>query len=234
MRLEEFYLDECVHFGAFRYGKGNYHPYETYVHRLCRGEPLPDIRAEFEEFLRGYRPKDLGDALGIELERRYPLWLYPWQSRLKILFAPRSSGWYRSPGAVPDIITSFSARGISRARVVEEFGWLEQVYFSIVERGYRPDEYGYPRGRLLECKDRGRVCLLLDGNHRASALSAVGQKRLLVAIPDRKPITNADIDSWHGVRTGVFTRGDAARIFSAYFDGNSRNYSNIPRAAIVD
>jgi len=74
-RTIEIPIRNCVHFCGFRYGHGDYNPYESYATRLHYGENLDAIRDQFIDFLQYYRPRDMGQALGISLSRNYPLWL---------------------------------------------------------------------------------------------------------------------------------------------------------------
>ena len=81
-------LDGCVHYGAFRYGRGEDHPYETFVRLLGTENGSWRARRWLVEFLRYYRPEHLGEALGVELSTRQPLWSFPWgRSR------PAGTGW---------------------------------------------------------------------------------------------------------------------------------------------
>lgn len=222
-RAIELEVSDCVHYGCFRYGHNEYHPYETYVRRLHRGDPPEDIRTELLEFLRGYRPRWLDQAIGISLPRQHPLWLFPWHPLWKFLTTGASSGWYSAPGRVPDIITSFSTAGIPRSLLEQEHGWLENTYHSIAQQGYLPNEYGYPTGRLLIGTGGKRACLLLDGNHRVSAISALGHSTLTVEVAHNHTVRLDQLERWPGVRAGFFAREEAESVFMAYFSGN-RSY----------
>jgi hypothetical protein len=213
-------VNECVHFGAFRYGHGDYHPYETFVARVHRREPIEEIRKEFETFLRHYRPRNFGEALGLKLEREYPLWLFPWSRLWRFLRAYPVGAWRQDPKDVPDIITHFSLQGIPRNMIEMEQHWLLQAYESISNLGYKPQQFGYPRGRLLVAEDGSHACILLDGNHRVSALSVLGASSVDVRCWSWDIVRQSSLNSWPGVRNGFFSRSDADLIFRAYFRGN--------------
>jgi hypothetical protein len=140
----------------------------------------------------------------------------------KLLTTRPSSGWHRSPENVPDIITSFSPAGIPRALLEKEYVWLHGAYESIVANGFLPHRFGYPRGRLLLGVGGRRACLLLDGNHRVSALSALGYDKLTVEVSSQHTVRLDALEQWPGVRARVFTRDEAEAIFMAYFNGNHR------------
>lgn len=211
-RVETVAVADCVHFAGFRYGRNEINPYENYVTALVQGEAVDSARARFTEFLQHYRPRHLGEALGVELERTYPLWCYPWSRRLP---AP---GWRDDPADVPDIITFFSARGILRSRIVEEFRWLEQCLDSIRKNGYQPGRFsGDPKTRRLVAADGQVRHVVHDGNHRLAVLAALGVRRLPVRYVPLMTVHEPDLPGWPGVVAKSFTTDDARRIFRAYF-----------------
>jgi len=233
-KFVEMAVKQCVHYCGFRYGHGEYHPYETYVKRLHQRVPLNQIRDEFEQFLKFYRPRDLGQALGVGLSRQYPLWLYPWSSSLKYWRTTRTSGWYASPDKIPDIITHFSEGGVPRRMIENEYEWLHGAYESISLEGYQPEKYGYPYAQLLFGYNGNIACLMLDGNHRISVLSALGYKSVVVKYRQDKSVSIQDIDRWTGVKNGVYTKDDAESVFDAYFSGNLNYFKSNSPAAIAE
>lgn len=226
-------INHCVHYCAFRYGHDEFHPYETYVRRLHDGDPPDELRAQFVDFLRNYRPKDLGEALGVSLERRYPMWLYPWSKPWHFLNPRNKSGWLKDPSTVPDIITHFSPNGISGSLIEKEFSWLQNAYHSISIQGYLPEQYGYPRGKLL-ISELGTRCLLLDGNHRVSVLSALGIANVSIQYFPSDNVYLGKLSMWPGVKLGIFSANDAERVFYAYFTGNTKFRVGVGNVAVVD
>lgn len=226
-------IKQCVHYCGFRYGHGEYHPYETYITRLHNEEPLENIRDEFKQFLKFYRPHDFGQLLGVDLSRQYPLWLYPWSSRLRYWRTRETSGWYASPDRIPDIITRFSDAGVPVRNVEKEYGWLHGAHESISAEGYRPEKYGYPHAQLLHGYDGKIACLMLDGNHRISTLSALGHESLVVKFHKNKSIHVENVDEWTGVKKRFYTKDDALSIFNVYFSGNPDYFKSTTPASIV-
>ena len=215
--LECFRINECVHFAGFNYGRGTYHPYESFVARLHKGDALTDIRAQFETFLCRYRPRHFGEALGITLGRKYPLWLFPWSRFWRYWRIDTNAAWFTDPCDIPDIITHFSSRGIPREMVDKEQNWLFRAYESISKIGYCPESFGYPSGRVLLAADGARACIILDGNHRVSTLSALGYSTVDIRCWPWNIVRQDALDDWPGVRNGYFARQDAEKIFLAYF-----------------
>lgn len=225
-------LNECVHFCGFRYGRDEINPYENYVQALARGWRVADARARFVDFLCHYRPRHLGEALGIELSRPYPLWQLPWELPAA---EEVTSGWVDDPSDAPDILTHFSNRGILRSRVDEEFSWLEEVFYSIQRDGFRPERAGRPvQGCELAAENGDRRYLLLDGNHRVSALVALGEHSVSLRCVRFFPVRESTRLHWPRVQDGSYAPEDARRVFRAYFDGNHRPRTTETAAPVLE
>jgi hypothetical protein len=218
-RTEEIPISSCVHYCGFRYGRGEFNPYENYVVSLSNGESLQEVRGRFEDFLQHYRPENMGEALGISLSHAYPMWEFPWFP--ESVLAGGKGGWLGSPSDVPDIITHFSTTGILRRRIDEEFSWLEGAYYSIREVGYQPGRFaGHIRAlKLINNEGKARH-LILDGNHRLSALVALGHSRVTIAYRIHMTIRASQHARWPQVIGGIYSKEDARKVFEVYFSGN--------------
>ncbi|HEY0968105.1 MAG TPA: hypothetical protein VGD88_12005 [Opitutaceae bacterium] len=218
-RSEVVPVAECVHFGAFRYGTGGFNPYENYAVRYLQGQ-RDAARAGLVEFLRHYRPVDLASALGVTLSRSVGLWEYPWMRRAPVALRGPRPGWYDDPAEIPDIVTHFSERGILQRRIEEEFAWLEQTADSIRQHGYCPDRFGGDiQVRCLIASDGARRYLVYDGNHRLSAMAAVGIPLVRVRYVPGMTLRESALSRWRGVVGGAWTAEDATTVFHAYFPG---------------
>jgi hypothetical protein len=223
-------IADCVHPCAFRYGRDEFNPYENYVAGLARGRPRAELRARIFDFLRHYRPADVGEALGVATSRRVPLWQLPWKSWRKLV---RPGGWTSSLEDVLDLLTYFCPQGIRWTRVAEEFHWLERSWHAISREGYRPERYGYIE--VFELADaQGSSFLVLDGNHRLASLHAAGAATVLVR---RRPFRVARrrwAAFWPLVLSGHVSLDDARTIFDAFRRGNA-NIQRAPQpAALLD
>ena len=217
-RCAQVPISDCVHYGGFRYGRGEYNPYETYLQQLLH-EGSEAARSRFIEFLRHYRPRHLGAALGLELKREYALWHYPW-SRLSSR-TDESGAWCDDPDDCPDILTHFSDRGILVRRIEEEFVWLERAMYSIRRHGFQPDRFGDPLFvQKLVGRDGRTAHLMLDGNHRLSALSALGETMAPVHWAPWSVVREEHLARWPLVRDGSYETEDARKVFHAIFNGN--------------
>lgn len=209
-------IAQCVHYGAFRYGRGEDHPYETYARLLADGGRAR-ARAWFVDFVRHYRPRHFGPALGARLAAEHGLWHYPWDRTL-----PANRGWFDDPLEFPDIVTQYCAEGLLWFRIEQEFFWLERAFYSIRRFGYRPEKGEALQARRLQRVDGADAWLILDGNHRLSALAALGHREVEVQFVPHAAVEEKKLAAWPQVRRGVYTAADAAAVFHAYFAGNPR------------
>jgi hypothetical protein len=207
-------IARCVHYGAFRYGHAEPHPYEGYTRELARGNRC-GARAWFVEFLQHYRPRTFGEAVGAELEGKHGLWHFPW-----LKHRPDDDGWWDDPLGFPDIVTQFCDEGILWFRIEQEFFWLERSFYSIRRNGYKPGRAAGVVGWRFVRTDGTETFLLLDGNHRVSALAALGHAAVELAYLPHHTVSERDLLRWPQVTAGTFSPKDAAAVFRAYFDGN--------------
>ncbi len=227
-------VSSCVHYCAFHYGRSSFNPYENYVQGLVRGENLQRIRDRFEDFLRYYRPRSMGEALGVPLGKVQPLWSFPWENRTVRHDGP-AHGWFVEPADVPDILTHFSEKGVLRSRIVEEYGWLENTLSSIRKVGYDPvGNSGHIEARRFRSVGGDVMHLVTDGNHRLSALSALGWTQVPVLISEAETIHESKASNWRQVCAGHYSAADAVKVFSAYFAGNRRPRTTDTPARILD
>jgi len=163
----------------------------------------------------------MGQAIGLKaLSRRYPLWVFPWNRFCSESFT-LGLGWSASPDEVPDILTHFCEKGILFKRVEEEFFWLERALASIRDNGYRPIEHlSYVTVLRLCRRDGTNAYLVLDGNHRLSAMSALGIGTVEVLQRSDQVTFESECEQWYGVKKSFFSIQDALAIFHAYFQGN--------------
>lgn len=228
-RVRTVAIADCVHYCAFQYGRGAFNPYENYIVGLERGTPIDVLRGRFVDFIRCYRPHDLGEALGVTTLVPVPLWLLPWKSWRKLW---RPGAWCRTPQEVPDILTHFCEQGVLQTRIDEEFCWLERAWTTIRTRGYCPDQYGYIE--VLELHRSGTSAyLVLDGNHRLSALAALGVVEVAVRQARWNRIDRHLARFWPLVLSGHIACEDALKLFDAYFSGQSQPMRAAVPAAIL-
>lgn len=222
-------ISQCVHYGAFRYGRDEMHPYETFGRMLVKEGDRAGARAWFVDFIRHYRPRHLGEALGVTLAAEHGLWHFPWDRQL-----PADAGWFDDPLGFPDIVTQFCAEGILWFRIEQEFFWLERALYSIRRHGWQPARGGPLQARRLVRADGTAAYLILDGNHRISALAALGHESVEVEYLAHATVEESKLEAWPQVRRGTFSPADARAIFGAYFAGNPRVRTTAQPAPLLE
>ncbi|MER2513611.1 MAG: hypothetical protein ABTQ25_14530 [Nitrosomonas ureae] len=228
--IREIAISDCVHYCGFRYGRNEFNPYENYITGLSKGYLLHELQERFIDFIRHYRPQDLGAALGVTTSRSIPLWLLPWKSWRKLL---RPNGWQESPADVIDILTHFSPQGVARHFIEREFVWLERAFKTIRDQGYLPEQYGYIEVFELRGQIESRF-LVIDGNHRLSALHALGVVRVRARQSLLFRACRNRARFWPLVLSGHVPHGDALAIFDSYFQGNQRPHRSSVPALLLD
>ncbi len=214
--IETVAIKSCIHYCGFKYGGEHYHPYETTIERFHREpENAMAIKRQFIDFLKYYRPRSFNDAFDITLSKNYPLWTYPWHQH-----ADHSQGnnWVSDPDDIVDIITHFCEKGIPSYKIDREFYWMTRALKQMA-MGYQPEQYSFIEALKFKRKDRTAAFLLLDGNHRVSALHALGETQVELLTRPAATVRENDVHKWPGVRNKAFTTGDALAIFNNYFDG---------------
>jgi hypothetical protein len=217
-RVREIPIAKCVHYDGFRYGRNELNPYENYITGLSRGADIGELRMRFSDFLQHYRPVTLGDALGVATRRPVPLWLLPWKSWRKLF---RPGGWQESPVDIPDILTHFSPAGIPLSMLEREYFWLERAWASIESNGYIPERHSYIDVFELRGESDSRF-IVVDGNHRLSALAALGHETVVVRQGYLSCARRRLSRFWPLVLSGHVSVDDACTLFDAYFYGGER------------
>ncbi|QSA99629.1 hypothetical protein JWZ98_13115 [Methylomonas sp. EFPC1] len=223
-------IEDCVHYRGFRYGGFGSNIYEDYIISLLAGEDISTIKKEFVFRVLLYNGSDFGSALGLTLDRVYRPWLFPW------LFAPYyiSHNYYfdlYNAYDNPDIICHFSFDGVLASHINREFVFLERALEKISE-GYQPDAYGYVTVAKMMLGSQVRY-LVLDGNHRISALHALGYKTVRARVLGAWLARRSLMYIWPGVITNYFAIEDALKIFDRYFYENNIPFPERPFRNII-
>jgi hypothetical protein len=212
----EIPIKGCIHYCGFQYGMSTYNPYETYIMGLANNKNIRDLRKQFIEFLIHYRPHKCAEALNIKLSHDFAMWTYPWQQVSKDYLFDTTRYWFDDLDGIADLMTHFSDKGILSYRIDEEFMWLDRALFAVGNKGFLS---GYYVKVLQMRKQDTNAYLLLDGNHRVSALTALGYDTVPAKITEI--VSEDDVGNWHAVKNGFMSEKDAMCIFNAYFRTNT-------------
>ena len=223
-------IERCRHYNGYKYGSSAFNPYENYIVGIHQGTDRGVLRDRFEDFLLHFRPRDFGELLQVPLANRVPMWVYPWDARTA---SPPNGGWLNDVDSVPDILTHFCEAVIQRSKIDGEYFWLERAYTTIATVGYQPRQFSYVTVRELRDGVKS-VYIVKDGNHRLSALAALGHKDVIVVRDQRETIDVAQYATWPLVVSRLYTPGDALALCHAYFNGvASFDRTNTP-AGVLD
>lgn len=211
---------DCVNFNGFLYRREAFHPFYSY---LCDLEQHGMIvaRQNFVEFLQFYRPQDAAQALGVKpLDKPQPLFLMPWD-RFLVEDYHSQLCWRSLPMDCSDVLTRYSKHGLVSYLIEQEWFGIERALDSLRKNGYQTQR-GFLDTRCFVRASGERRYLLLDGNHRAAAMTYLGWDEVEARIDTLREVREVDADKWWGVRKGFYTREAALALFNGYFNGNSR------------
>lgn len=229
MSIESIPVKDCVHFRGFRYGGFGNNIYEDYILGLANNVDIEQLRAIFIKRVLAYKGTDFSSALNIKLTKKYTSWIYPWSSTILRKNTPTNY----SPVENPDIICHYSQEGILASHINREFFWLERAYSAIASAGYKPESYGYINLYCLRNESEKRY-LVIDGNHRLSALHALGINKIKANVA-HPLLWNKKISKiWPGVITKKFLHEDAIAIFERYFIDSNLTLSESKAANLIE
>ncbi|CAC9500093.1 hypothetical protein [uncultured Gammaproteobacteria bacterium] len=223
-KIDNIAINNCYHYRGYRYGLFSNNIYEDYIVGLSQGVDLQKLRLEFVERILGMRSLNFFKTLHLNQTSEAINWDFPWAwGQAKDSYSALTN---------PDIICHTSTDGILASHINREFVWLENSYKSIKENGYSPEKYGYIR--LLELKKgKERSYIVLDGNHRISALAALNYSHCNAIIINNVFLRHCLFFLWPGYVFRGYKKKEAQNIFLRYFEKNnytipiSNNYSDI-------
>lgn len=209
-KYKEVDINKCYHYLGYRYGGYRNNLYEDFICDHYSGTNESKIKNQFIDRICGTRTTDFGQALGIKLTKKYHKWDFPWNWSLKRNVSQHKYTPYNNP----DIVCHTAEQGVLASHINREFQWLIGAINNI-KNGYFPEKYGYIT--LLELINKNDShYIVLDGNHRISAMTALGYKKFLAKIVHKR--VNLGMRClWGGVILGSYYLDDATRIFERYF-----------------
>ena len=202
-------INLCYHYLGYRYGGYKNNLYEDFIVGLYQGKDIAQVKLQFINRIFGTRTFEFGEALKVNLRQKYPKWSFPWFPTNHASYSEHSN---------PDIVCHTSNAGILASHINREIKWLIAALENM-KKGYQPEEYGYIT--LLELRKKTMThYIVLDGNHRISALHALGHTKVAVKILPKK-VNYSYRYFWKGVISRKFDLHDAEKIFNRYFYKNN-------------
>jgi hypothetical protein len=224
---------------GFAYGQDTSHPYVGTLREYQRSGNADYAGSALQRYWHDWQPKNLAEALGLGPESSVGL-LRSAPSGHRIL------PWYETSSLRWSKLTSFDAK--SRRYYQEGFSLTRtngphspqvgrkriqriiDVFLMLNEGGFwrhPPEELPYfeqfPVGDIME-RGSEAVLMIANGQHRLSALSAMGMREctMLIGVKHQRGpflVRRGDVDRWPLVRKGVFSRDQALEVFDRIFDG---------------
>lgn len=210
-------INNLRHYAGYRYGNTQLNPYQTFADMLLRGESVLTSTGAFVNHLITFRPTCFGSLFGDRRLDGKPLWLYPWSGpggRDESSGLP--SGWLESPEDVPDVMTHFSPAGIPREMIESESQWSSNTVTSIRLHGYQPKAFS-PIQAVRIARNRDEFYIVVDGNHRLSALAALQVTHARVQVVKSFDVSRPK--TLPGVRSGAYSPGEVDVLFYHYLIG---------------
>jgi hypothetical protein len=237
-------LDHCRWIGGpgLPYSRAAGHPY---IRTLLDYET--GVTAYARSYLKKYwaiwQPTSLAETYGLLPAACHPLLVttppihdvLPWAGQSKIAYMENRE-WLNDPG-----YRALDAAGCPPASScgpkpdwygTARFAYLIRLYERIKTDGYRdhapqtlPYFQQHPVGQVLLKGDQHRI-VLVNGQHRAAILCALGQRTLpvVVHVQNHRGLTvvrREDAHLWPLVRSHVFSLEQALTIFDAMFNGTT-------------
>ena len=193
---------------------------ETY--KQFENEPcLPIEKTVLYIYHNKFQPYGICDCLPPHSVKFRPPWgLYPWGSFKYGLTTPAVNR-DRTRCCGPS----------SLSMITDEFNRMKTLYDKLKKEGYRPWSFGnnHISGIMLETTDNRRKMLIIHGNHRLAALSALGYESLPIRLFEggRHYLKEKNVKKWHFVKTRECSIDDALKIFRLYFTENGNHIKRI-------
>lgn len=225
---------------AFPCVRGAGHPLIETAAAYLRGDCSGYAGSPLERFSRAWAPPSAAAAMGLlgldashELSR-IPAYasvsISPWGSVEPSEAASRramlSRLENRHHGANLTVDEgSLISGSLSIAKGKLEYDRVIRIVDSIGEGDYlRSDEPDGDIKGLILLRGNGWAVHVIQGQHRAAALAALGRTRAPVRLCDTwwqkiNAVRRAEVDSWPNVGNGLFTREQALEIFDRIFEG---------------
>ena len=202
----------CTIFGV-RFSGAHHHLTETI--KQYQRDPWIDYRdTQLFKFHKSFQPTSTQDAMCLDAAGEHlDLFLYPWGTFRKSQIKSEKRAQY----------SRFC--GPSTDKFIEEgFDRMTALYRQIRDLSYRP--YTYPHsfvgGVWLLSKDKEKVFVVLQGNHRVAALVCCGIQKIDVR-PIRKhlwTIKEENLMEWPLVKTRICSPKFASEVLNAFFRDN--------------
>lgn len=228
-------IDKVVNVIQFPFSETGNHPFVNTLLEYSKDGNLKYEKSYLKSYYENFQPESLFDIyiedenLDSKLRKYSPYYsMLPWElEKNKITIKER--GLSINHG-------SQNFGPVSDKKGLLEFDRLISVYNSIDKNGYAigkgisdyNEDNNDINGYFLKKNDEYRF-VVISGNHRMAALSALNYKKIRVKFNSNRPrvINFEDIDSWPQVKYGVVEKEIAALIFNGFFVKKKPSINNM-------
>ena len=211
--------------------KNTSNPFVDSAVQLLQNINTPAVHTVLAFFYDSFQPSSAEKLLGLESESVLLKTLSPWSVQLP---------WHgesgeqcaenrrlnmknqaKQHGFSLDYTDGYNSFGPVSIRKLElEVERLRSIILSVKESSYSEnDVINLPTARFL-FSESGKCALnILEGNHRACVLAAMGYEEMSFLVNVQDVVHEIEIDSWNGVMDRVYSRNDALSVFNRFIVG---------------
>lgn len=228
-------VSRCIDHVNLSYGSEGWHYFRAALRERCLRASDASV---YEKYVESFKPCSLAEVFvdldeGVETQwvalRRYPSLYFanamPWSTdeRLKC-FGP----WMNLSHFGP----------MTSSQVAIEMRRLQSASESIERLGYLPELHydGYVRGFIL-LRGADYRFMVTSGKHRMPAISErlIPEIDVIIEPNNFMPIVDIDdLNDWPQVRSGLYSRVEAALLFNNYFDGTKTQAQRLERLSVAN
>lgn len=240
-----FYVppDKCCNFYGFSYGQNGWHPFVKQVEQFIENPNISYEDSVIVSFKDSISRIDINEMVmldeNINFEKYIPNEVLEKANNQR---EPRPLAPYRTCKDFSNPDKYFYSKPNSIFNEENHFSRLRDVYYSMKEEGYKPEEFSgfsshYIRGVILKKREDYRF-VIMGGRHRAAVFSAIYNRSIPVTFNDNKYkelrhpqiLDIKNIENFPIVEEGIYPKSLVKKMFNLYFenDGTERaKYLNL-------
>lgn len=211
LRVRLINIEQAVTIFGRQFSEEGFHPIVQTIREYQVNEDISVENTSLYRYHNKFTPEDMCQAFGYDSSMcGLPLFVFPW-------------GKFRlGCNKLKDPLKSRFCGPTELGRIEKEFIDSINLYLDIKDNGYqiirRRSVIG---GTFIINKKNDKRFIVLQGNHRISALAALGHKKVLVYTMGGylNKIEEHKIESWKEVRKGSCSKKLALAIFHSFFNG---------------
>ena len=204
-------IEQAVTIFGRQFSEEGLHPIVKTIKEYQSNRKINVENTSLYRYHNKFTPDDMCQAFGQRSSLcSLPLFVFPW-------------GKFRiGCNKIKDPLRSRFCGPTEPSRIQREFLDSINLYLNIKNNGYQLIKHrSIIGGTFIISKNSKKRFIVLQGNHRVSALAALGHKKVLVYTMRGylSKIEESKLDSWKEVRKGNCNKDLAIEIFNSFFNG---------------